>query len=434
MTLKSYSIPYGSGVQKVELPEEKILYDIHGNKATTQNDLKAVTLEAIRNPIGTKPLKEVLQAGETVAIIVSDITRLVRTKEFLPVILDEVNAAGIPDENICLVVGLGTHRPHTPEEDIMVYGEAVTKRVKIYQHNCRDHEQLVKLGVTKLGSPVFINKHVVDADKVILTGGISLHPMAGFGGGRKGIMPGVSGHETIMANHAHALADVVGDGCNPACDAGLLEGNPFHEDMTEAAAFLNPDFLVNVVFTPDGDLHEVVAGHWYHAWLKGCEDLLKMSAIEIKQQADVVIASAGGAPKDMNLYQGTKAHMNAVFAVKPGGILILNLECPDIKEPAIFSDWFAKSDILQFEKDVRADFSIPAFVAFKSRCIVNSCTTYMVTLPENFEFVKRTGQIPVATLAEAWELADAKLKAEGKEDYTITLMGHASSTLPVLKK
>ncbi|MEG1345893.1 MAG: hypothetical protein RSC78_04105, partial [Acidaminococcaceae bacterium] len=122
------------------------------------------------------------------------------------------------------------------------------------------------------------------------------------------------------------------------------------------------------------------------------------------------------------------------FAVKPGGILIMNLECPDIKEPAIFSEWFAKSDILQFEKEVRADFSIPAFVAFKSRCIVNACTTYMVTLPENFDFVRKTGQIPVATLAEAWDLAQKQLAQEGKTDYTITLMSHASSTLPVLTK
>ena len=202
--------------------------------------------------------------------------------------------------------------------------------------------------------------------------------------------------------------------------------------MTEVCAKLNPVFLLNTVFTPDGKLHEVVAGHWYQAWEKGCQDLLQMAGIPIKQQADVVFASAGGFPKDMNLYQSCKTHMNAVFAVKKGGILILTLDCPDIKEPAIFTDWFAKDDILQFEKDVRQDFSIPAFVAFKSRCIVNSLTTYLVTRPENFDFVRKTGQIPVASLAEAWELAQKKLAADGKDDYTITIMSHAPSTLPIL--
>ena len=258
--------------------------------------------------------------------------------------------------------------------------------------------------------------------------------MAGFGGGRKAVMPGVSGYATIMHNHAMALADEVGAGCNPLCETGVLENNPLHEDMTEVCAKINPAFLVNMVFSPEGDLHEVVAGHWYKAWEKGCHDLLAMAGVHIKEQADVVIASAGGSPKDINLYQSCKAHMNAVFAVKPGGYLICTLECPDIKEPAIFTDWFSKSDILQFEKDVRADFSIPAFVAFKTRCIVNSLHTYLVTKPENFDFVRATGQTPVATLEEAWQLVQQDLAKNNKQDYTITIMGHASATLPILDK
>ena len=111
-------------------------------------------------------------------------------------------------------------------------------------------------------------------------------------------MPGVSGHATIMHNHAMALADKVGAGCNPLCETGVLENNPLHEDMTEVCAKINPAFLVNMVFSPEGDLHEVVAGHWYKAWEKGCHDLLAMAGVHIKEQADVVIASAGGSPKD----------------------------------------------------------------------------------------------------------------------------------------
>lgn len=432
MSLKTFKIPYGNTMQEVELPEEKVLYDIHGNKAETKSDLLAETLRALREPIDSRPLSQLVEKGDKVAIVVSDLTRMVRTKEFLPVILKELNENGITDGDICLVVATGTHRGHTPEENIAVYGEDVCQRVKIYQHDCLAPD-LVPMGVTSRGTPIFINKHVAMADKVIVTGGITLHPMAGFGGGRKGIMPGVSGHATIMANHAHALADEVGARCNPACVAGVLKSNPFHEDMEEVCAKLNPTFLVNIIFTPDGDLFEVVAGNWKTAWLKGCQDLLEISKVDIAEQADVVIASAGGAPKDTNLYQGTKAHMNADFALKKGGILIVALECPDIKEPAIFSDWCSKSDLLKMEKECRADFSIPAFVAFKTRCIIQDCTSYMVTLPENFAYVRQTGQIPVATVAEAWKLAQAKLKEQGKEDYKIIFMGHASSTLPVLK-
>lgn len=431
--MKKYQLPYGNGFQEVTLPEEKVLYDIHGNKADVLEDITAATLAAVRCPIASQPLQKVVQKGDKVAVIVSDVTRLVRTAEFLPVIISEINAAGVPDEDITIIVATGTHRAHTYDEDIAVCGKDIVKRIKIHQHDSRNNEELTDLGVTSFGTPILIDSYVAEADKVIITGAVSLHPMAGFGGGRKAVMPGVSGHATIMHNHAIALAPKVGDGCNPLCETGLLEGNPLHEDMVEVTKKLDPAFLVNMVFTPEGKLHEVVAGHWYKAWEKGCKDLVAMAGVPIKELADVVFASAGGSPKDMNLYQSCKAHMNAVFAVKKGGIMILTLECPDIKEPAIFTDWFSKSDVLQFEKDVRADFSIPAFVAFKTRCIVNSLTTYLVTKPENFEFVRQTGQIPVASLEEAWLLTQQELAKQGKDDYKITIMGHASATMPVLE-
>lgn len=431
--MKKYQLPYGNGFQEVTLPEEKVLYDIHGNKADVLEDITAATLAAVRCPIASQPLQKVVRKGDKVAVIVSDVTRLVRTAEFLPVIISEINAAGVPDEDITIIVATGTHRAHTHDEDIAVCGKDIVKRIKIHQHDSRNNEELTDLGVTSFGTPILIDSYVAEADKVIITGAVSLHPMAGFGGGRKAVMPGVSGHATIMHNHAIALAPKVGDGCNPLCETGLLEGNPLHEDMVEVTKKLDPAFLVNMVFTPEGKLHEVVAGHWYKAWEKGCKDLVAMAGVPIKELADVVFASAGGSPKDMNLYQSCKAHMNAVFAVKKGGIMILTLECPDIKEPAIITDWFSKSDVLQFEKDVRADFSIPAFVAFKTRCIVNSLTTYLVTKPENFEFVRQTGQIPVASLEEAWLLTQQELAKQGKDDYKITIMGHASATMPVLE-
>lgn len=431
--MKKYQLPYGNGFQEVTLPEEKVLYDIHGNKADVLEDITAATLAAVRCPIASQPLQKVVRKGDKVAVIVSDVTRLVRTAEFFPVIISEINAAGVPDEDITIIVATGTHRAHTHDEDIAVCGKDIVKRIKIHQHDSRNNEELTDLGVTSFGTPILIDSYVAEADKVIITGAVSLHPMAGFGGGRKAVMPGVSGHATIMHNHAIALAPKVGDGCNPLCETGLLEGNPLHEDMVEVTKKLDPAFLVNMVFTPEGKLHEVVAGHWYKAWEKGCKDLVAMAGVPIKELADVVFASAGGSPKDMNLYQSCKAHMNAVFAVKKGGIMILTLECPDIKEPAIFTDWFSKSDVLQFEKDVRADFSIPAFVAFKTRCIVNSLTTYLVTKPENFEFVRQTGQIPVASLEEAWLLTQQELAKQGKDDYKITIMGHASATMPVLE-
>ncbi|MDO4922305.1 MAG: nickel-dependent lactate racemase [Phascolarctobacterium sp.] len=432
--MKKYFLPIGKRQEEVLLPEEHVIYDIHGNDAQVCPDIVAATREAIRNPIGSKPLREIVRAGETVTIVVSDITRLCGTAEFLPVIVDELNSVGVKDEDITVIVATGTHRGHTPEEDVVVCGEEMVKRLKIVQHDSRKKEDMVSLGKTSVGNEVALSKYVVNADRVILTGAVTLHPFAGFGGGRKAIMPGVAAYDSIMLNHCMTMSPVEGGGCNKACDASLLEGNPIHQDMKEAAALLKPDFLVNTVFTPDGEISEIVAGHWYEAWEHGCKDLLAMGGVHIKQLADVVIASAGGYPKDLNLYQATKCHMNAQFAVKKGGIMIFTLDCPDIKEPAIFTDCFSRTDMEQFEKDIRANFTIPAFVAFKARSIVNDVTAYLVTRPENFDFVRKTGHIPCRTLAEAWEKAQEQLARQGKKDYTITIMGHASATLPILDK
>lgn len=432
--MKKYFLPIGKRQEEVLLPEEHVIYDIHGNEAKICSDVVTATREAIRKPVASKPLREVVHAGETVAIIISDITRLCGTSEILPVIVEELNSIGVKDEEITVVVATGTHRGHTHEEDITVCGEAMVKRLKIVQHDSRKSEDMVSLGKTSFGNDVAINKYVANADRVILTGAVTLHPFAGFGGGRKAVMPGVAAYDSIMLNHCMTMSPVEGGGCNAACDASLLEGNPIHQDMKEAAALLNPDFLVNTVFTSDGEISEIVAGHWYEAWLKGCQDLLAMSGVHIKELADVVIASAGGYPKDLNLYQATKCHMNAQFAVKKGGIMIFTLDCPDIKEPAIFTDCFSRNDLEQFEKDIRANFTIPAFVAFKARSIIKDATAYLVTRPENFDFVRRTGHIPCQSLAEAWELAQEKLAQQGKDNYTITVMGHASATLPILDK
>lgn len=427
--MKSFSLPFGKGTQDVVLDESHVLYDLHGNKVAAVADEQAAVREALRHPVGSVPLKDVVEAGDTVAIIVSDITRLVHTAQMLPVIVDELNQAGVKDEQITVITAQGTHRAHTPEEDAIVCGEEMVKRLKVISHDCRDAAQLVKVGTTTYGNDVYLNAHAVKADKVILTGAVSFHPMAGFGGGRKAVLPGIAGYDTIMRNHAMALTEEFGGGCNPKCETSLLNDNPLHDDMKQAAAMLNPCFLVNTVFSADGDLFEVVGGHWYDAWKKGCDDLLQIASIPIKELADITIASAGSYPKDMNLYQSMKAPMNATFATKPGGSMILTLDCPDIKEPAIFTDWFFRSDMDAFERDLRADFTIPAFVAFKSHCIFRSLKeVYVVTRPENFDIIRNSGLIPATTLEEAWNKAKANLPA----DYKVTVMGHAAATFPVL--
>ena len=165
----------------------------------------------------------------------------------------------------------------------------MVRRLTIINHDCRDKENLLKVGTTTHGNEVWLNAEAVRADKVIVTGAVSFHPMAGFGGGRKAVLPGIAGYETIMRNHALALTADFGGGCNERCETSLLEDNPLHDDMKQAAALLNPCFLVNTVFSADGELAEVVGGHWYAAWKKGCDDLLSFASVPIAERADITL-------------------------------------------------------------------------------------------------------------------------------------------------
>lgn len=431
MKEKTYQFGFGDEKFELALPEKQIIHEIDGRPFEPVSDIPAAVRQALHNPIGSPPLPQVVKPGDKVAIVVSDITRgWIKFNHFLPVLLDELNAIGVPDSDMFIVIGLGAHRPHTPEEDVLVCGQDVCHRVPIYQHDCHDTENLTYTGTTSGGVKCYVNKRVADADKVIITGGIVYHLMAGFGGGRKAIMPGVSGFSSIQGNHLFCMNKEVGKGLNPNCVSGKLEGNEMHNDMSEVTALAKPDFLLNAVFTPEGKFARFVAGHWYKAWEAGTKLVEEIYGIPITAQADLVIASAGGFPKDINLYQGSKTIDNAYMAVKPGGVIICFLECRDIYEPQEFSGWFKHKDMLEFEMAIRDYFTIPGFIAYKCSYIARENTLIVVTKPENAEFIRNTGMIPVATAAEAYALAKQKL---GRDDYTITVMPHAANTVPLLQ-
>lgn len=430
---KTFTFGLGDQQVQVSIPEAQILQVIEGQAAQPVADVDAAVKEALRNPIDSPPLREVVKAGDKVAVIVSDVTRAwAKFDQFLPPLLDELNAAGVPDGDIEIVISLGSHRPHTPEEDIAVCGADVCRRVRIHQHDAADPEKLTYMGTTSRGVKAYVNKQVAAADKVILTGGIVYHLMAGFGGGRKSIMPGVSSWQAIQDNHCLALHPEVGQGISPDCVSGKLDGNPMHMDMEEHAAFVNPAFLLNAVFTPEGKFARFVAGHWRSAWLAGTKTVEEIFGIPMQEQADLVLASAGGYPKDINLYQGSKTIDNAFMAAKPGGVVICFLECRDIKEPPEFSDWFKYGTLHEFELALRERFTIPGYVAFKLANIARKVSLIIVTHPDNVDFMRRAGGIIPATSAEeAMAIAREKL---GRDDYTVAIMEHAANTVPVVKK
>ncbi len=426
--MQEYKLKYGKGEQSITLDENKVLQIIDAVPGEKITDLKKAVLDAVRNPVGSAPLGEVVQKGDKVAILVSDITRAwTRTSEYLPFVVEELNNSGIPDDDIFIIVAAGTHRANTDEEKKVIVGADLFKRLKIYDHDAYDMDKNVYLGTTRRGTPVYLDKRAVEADKVILTGGITPHLFAGFGGGRKSVLPGIAAAQTINHNHVLALSDVIGGGINPDTCLAKTVDNRVNDDMCDAAALLNPCFLVNSIMDADGDFYAIAAGNWHEAWLEGTRLVTKQQGVKAKAKADIAITSGGGYPRDMNLYQGMKAYVPAAMALKEGGVIIAVLECEDIAEPPVFFNCFHYDDLKEMEQDVRDGFSIPFYVAFYTCCLAERFTIILVTKPENFEMARKTRAVPVATLAEAMQMAE---KIIGREDYTVNIIPHGMATIP----
>ncbi|MDR3561870.1 MAG: nickel-dependent lactate racemase [Negativicutes bacterium] len=344
--------------------------------------------------------------------------------------LDELNISGVPDADIFIIVALGAHRKNTQEEIASICGQEVCRRVVISQHDTHDKGNLVYMGKTSRGVESYMNKQVIEADKMILTGGIVYHLMSGFGGGRKAIMPGISGYDSIQGNHQYCLNKVIGQGLNPNCGSGMVKENEMAIDMREIGAFAKADFLLNAVFTPEGDFAKFFAGHWYQAWEEGCKEVEKIYGVPVSGRADLVVASAGGYPKDINLYQGIKANDNAYLATRPGGAAIVFMECRDIMEPPEYSEWLKIKDPLEFEMALRKNFTVPGYSAFRTRYIAKEIALIVVTSPENAEFMSKAGIIAVADFKTALAVAEKKI---GRPDYTINVMTQAANTVPLLR-
>lgn len=419
---------FGKGTQRISLPAIKIINEVEGKEAPAIPDVGQVVTEALRSPIGTPALKDIVKPGETVCLTVNDITRTwVRHDLILPALLNELNEAGIPDENISIVIALGSHRPHTAEEDKIVCGEEVVKRIKIYQHDGKDEQGLSYIGTTSRGVELAINKRAYDADRLILVGGIVYHLIAGFGGGRKSVMPGISSYKAIQQNHSLSLSSERGGGANPNCASSNITTNEMNADQMECAEMVNPDFIVNVTMNPNGELCDVFAGHWRKAWLAGTKRVEEIYGISVKEKTDLVITSAGGFPKDINLYQGSKTLDNAYYAAKEGGIIIGLLACPDIEEPPDFAGWFQYADdLLKFEDTLRSGYTIPGYIAYYLTLMARKMTVILVSEPQNERFIRNAGMEFATDVTEAYEIAKKKLP----EEFTITIMAQGANTLP----
>ena len=317
----TYTWPYGRQEISFTLPDERVKNCLTMAQMQPLADPIRAIREALLHPIDSAPLPELIDAGDKVAIIVNDTTRIAHTDIFLPVIVEMLNERGVADEDITILFALGMHRPMTDEEMISQITEDLFRRLRTVNAQARHDADYIKIGTTSYGTPIAFHKDALAADKLILTGSVVHHFFAGFGGGRKALFPGVAHRETIRHNHSLML--------DPHAVIGEIKTNPIYLDQVEGCEMHRPTFLLNTVLNEKKEFIGVFAGDYITAHEKACELVDRMNGVEIPREYPIVIVTCGGYPKDINIYQSQKTMDNAVCAVQEGGVVILLAACPE---------------------------------------------------------------------------------------------------------
>ncbi len=326
--MSEIELKYGRGGQRFTVPDRNLLAIVRPRPIHGTSDELAELRAALDSPIGSPCLRDLVRPGDKVAIVASDITRPSPSSKIIPALLDELSRAGASDEDVTVVFALGIHRGHTDAERRALVGESVWNRVRCIDF---DPQDCVRVGTTRFGTPVEVFSEVVRADIRICTGNVEHHYFAGYTGGAKAILPGVSSRDSVLANHRMMLS--------PGATAARAEGNPVREDIEDAAEIFGVDFILNVVLGAKREIVRAFAGDCKLAHETARKAVDSLFCVTIKEKADIVVTSGGGYPKDLDLYQAQKALENARLAVKPGGVIILAAECPEGFGERTFEDW-----------------------------------------------------------------------------------------------
>jgi len=278
---------------------------------------------ALRDPIGSEPLAAKVKPGDKVVIVHTDITRATPNDRILPVLIGELEMAGVARQDITLLNGLGTHRPQTEAELRAMLGDFIVENYRCLQHDCHDDDNLVSLGWTSFGHPVRVNRTYLEADVRVLTGFIEPHFFAGFSGGPKAVIPSLAGAESVLTNHGLKMI------AHPKATWGITEGNPIWEEMREVALLTKPTFLLNVTLNMWREITGVFAGDILTAHAAGCAFVKENAMVGVDAPHDIVITTNSGYPLDQNLYQSVKGMSAASQIVRDGGSIIIATACED---------------------------------------------------------------------------------------------------------
>ena len=412
-------LPYGKTDVCARIPTRNFLGPIEPDKRPCVPDARSEIERALREPIASKTLKEIVRPEHDVVIVADDATRPAPSSLMIPPLLEELSGAGVRKENITIIFGCGTHRPVTDEEAARLLGDEVATQLRIVSHDCRAQDLVYAGRTDKHRTEVYLNRIFSEADIKILTGDICFHYFAGYGGGRKSVLPGISGEETIKHNHKLLL--------HPDARKGVLEGNPVNEDMVEAANLAGVDFILNVVTNHNGELVRAYAGDLDGAFREGRKLVDEIYRRAADQKADIVVVSPGGHPSDINLFQAYKAVDNALEVVKRGGAIVLAAECPDGHGNQVFYDWMAKfKDLESIQKAIQRDFVLGSHKAYYLMRALRKAQIILVSsMPEYYAqnaFKLKTARAVNDALDEAFNITSKKAK--------VWAIPYGSSTLP----
>ena len=414
-------LPYGKTEVCARIPTQNFLGTIEPKDRPGVGDSRAEIERALSEPIGTKRLSEITKMGDKVAIVVDDATRPTPSHLMISSLLDELNKAGVKDEDITIIFGCGSHRAVKPDEIEKLVGEEALKRVKAISHDHKSGDH-VYVGKTSFGTKVYLNKVFAEADVKVLTGDIGLHYYAGYGGGRKSVLPAISAAETIQHNHAMLL--------HPKAKTGILVGNPVHEDMVEAAKLAKVNFILNIVTNSKPELVQAFAGDLEQVFYEGVKLVDEMYKVPIERRADIAVVSSGGHPHDINLFQAYKGVDNALDAVKRGGVIVLAAECPEGHGNEVFYEWMTKfNNLKRVEKEIKRRFVLGGHKAYYLMRALQKVKIILVSVMPDYyavnTFKLRTARALNDALREAFDIAGKNAK--------VWAMPHGNITLPIVK-
>lgn len=320
-------LAYGRDGLEVDIPDGS-RFDVA--KPEQQEPIKDVMEElkrAIAGPVAGPPLAEIIkEKGDqepNACIVVSDHTRPVPSHLILPPLISRLKDSGIKEDRISILVGTGLHRPSRDNELRQMLGESIMDKYKIVMHDANDKNALETIGTSSRGTPIWVNKHFMEANLKILTGYVDPHFFAGFAGGRKAIVPGIAGAETIIENHS------AGNIAHPRARFLKLEGNPIHEDSLEISKKVGVDFIVNVCLNDNHEVIKVAAGSLEETHSHLAAYMKNITSRTYPRYFDIVVVNNGGYPLDLNLYQSVKSMIIGECAVKAGGTIIATNELSD---------------------------------------------------------------------------------------------------------